>query len=77
MNLRNFKETFGFNNAQVGYRLGLSHSSICRILNGDRTLQQKNVERLKVMVGFEEIIACDPLDVLLVKKEQLEIIRGY
>ena len=75
--LLSWRNESGHSMRKMGKMIGISASHISRVLNGEKTLSAAVKNRVKEVKRLEQIIRCNPVDVMLVKHELEELVEGY
>jgi len=73
--LKKWKEETGYTVREMGARLGVDSSHICRVMKGTKTLSKEKQQRWKEVRRLEEIIKENRPDSLLSKYE-LELLTA-
>lgn len=70
-------EAFSLNRGQACYRLGVNKSYLSMMINNKKPVSKNVRERIEKIAQFEALIAGDPVDAPLLKKEMIEYINSY
>jgi transcriptional regulator with XRE-family HTH domain len=74
--IKMWKEEEGHTVREMGRRIGVSGSHICRAMHGKKTLGAATLKRLKEVRRLEHLIRCEPADVMLLRYELEQVING-